>query len=147
MVVAADAFAQMVLSPLLGVIIDKIKSVRLVCIICSAMFAGGNVFYALLGLVPRGDVKIRVWLMLVSRVLVGSGTTINSAARFYVTAATLLSERTTHIALFSLFQTLGFLVGPGVMVRPMKNDNFNQNICNSPLPLGCSCISQLRTHP
>lgn len=30
-------------------------------------------------------------------------------------AATLLSERTTHIALFSLFQTLGFILGPGVM--------------------------------
>lgn len=35
--------------------------------------------------------------------------------RFYVAAATLLSERTTHIALFSLFQTLGFILGPGVM--------------------------------
>lgn len=35
--------------------------------------------------------------------------------RYYVAAATLLSERTTHIALFSLFQTLGFILGPGVM--------------------------------
>ena len=35
--------------------------------------------------------------------------------RFYVATATLLSERTTHIALFSLFQTLGFILGPGVM--------------------------------
>ena len=41
---------------------------------CSAMFAGGNVFYALLGLLPRGEVKIRVWMMLVSRFIVGSGT-------------------------------------------------------------------------
>ena len=46
----------------------------------------------------------------------GSGTTINACARYYVTAATLLSERTTHIALFSLCQTLGFILGPGVMV-------------------------------
>ena len=29
--------------------------------------------------------------------------------------ATLLSERTTHIALFSLFQTVGFILGPGLM--------------------------------
>ena len=42
---------------------------------------------------------------------------INAASRFYVTAATLLSERTTHIALFSLFQTVGFILGPGIMVR------------------------------
>ena len=41
---------------------------------CSLMFAGGNVFYALLGALPRGNIKIRVWMMLVSRFLVGSGT-------------------------------------------------------------------------
>ena len=33
-----------------------------------------------------------------------------------MTAATLLSERTTHIAFFSLFQTVGFILGPGIMV-------------------------------
>ena len=80
------------------------------------MFAGGNAFYALLGALPRGSVKIRVWMMLVSRFLVGSGTAINAASRYYVTAASLLSERTTHIALFSLFQTVGFILGPGLMV-------------------------------
>ena len=41
---------------------------------------------------------------------------INAASRYYVTAATLLSERTTHIALFSLFQTVGFILGPGIVV-------------------------------
>ena len=41
---------------------------------CSAMFAGGNVFYALLGLVPRGDIEIRLWMMLLARFIVGSGT-------------------------------------------------------------------------
>ena len=40
---------------------------------------------------------------------------INAASRYYVSAATLLSERTTHIALFSLFQTVGFILGPGLM--------------------------------
>ena len=117
MVVAADAFAQMILSPTLGFVIDKMKSVRIVCLVLSALFTGGNIFYALLGAFPKGDAKIRVWMMLVSRVVVGCGTTINSAARFYVTAATLLSERTTHIALFSLFQTLGFILGPGISVN------------------------------
>ena len=137
MVVAADAFAQMILSPLLGIVIDKLKSVRLVCMVLSLLFTGddydrvefynkdqktkknlgGNVFYAMLGAFPEGEVKIRMWMMLVARVIVGSGTTINSAARFYVTASTLLSERTTHIALFSLFQTLGFILGPGVSVE------------------------------
>ena len=81
LVVAADAAAQMLLSPLLGVVIDRLKSVRIVCIVCSIMFAAGNVFYALLGAFPRGDVKIRVWMMFVARFIVGAGTTINASAR------------------------------------------------------------------
>ena len=79
--VAADAAAQMICSPLLGVIIDRLKSVRLVCLVCSVMFAAGNVFYAMLGAFPKGDVKIRVWMMLVARFIVGTGTTINASAR------------------------------------------------------------------
>ena len=85
LVVAADAAAQMFLSPLLaGVIIDRLKSVRIVSIVCSVMFAAGNVLYALLGAFPRGDVKIRVWMMFVARFIVGSGTTINASARSLV---------------------------------------------------------------
>ena len=38
------------------------------------MFTGGNVVYALLGTLPRTEYKLRVWLMLVARFLVGSGT-------------------------------------------------------------------------
>ena len=38
------------------------------------MFAGGNVLYAVLGTLPRTDYQLRVWLMLVARFLVGSGT-------------------------------------------------------------------------
>ena len=58
MVVSADAFSQMVLGPLLGLLIDKIKSVRLVCLVLSALFAGGNIFYSLLGLFPKGKFKL-----------------------------------------------------------------------------------------
>ena len=56
-------------------------SVRLVCLVCAVMFAAGNVFYAMLGAFPKGDVKIRVWMMLVARFIVGTGTTINASAR------------------------------------------------------------------
>lgn len=52
----------------------RTKTVLPICMFCSAMFAGGNVFYALLGLLPKGEVKIRVWMMLVSRFIVGAGT-------------------------------------------------------------------------
>ena len=45
---------------------------------------------------------------------------INAATRYYVAAGSLLSERTTHIALLSLFQTGGFIMGPGLMVSPVS---------------------------
>ena len=69
LVVASDALAQFLFSPLLGATIDRLRSVRLVCLLCSALFCGGNVFYALLGAFPQGEVKIRVWMMLVARCL------------------------------------------------------------------------------
>ena len=39
---------------------------------------------------------------------------INAAARAYVSKVTTLKERTTHVALLSLFQSLGFLLGPAL---------------------------------
>jgi hypothetical protein len=39
-----------------------------------------------------------------SRFIVGVGTGINAPCRTYLSKATYTSERTTHIALFSLFQ-------------------------------------------
>ena len=39
---------------------------------------------------------------------------INSTGRYYVSLATRIEERTTHIALLSLFQTMGFIIGPGI---------------------------------
>ena len=51
----------------------RTKTVRPICLFCSVMFCGGNAFYALLGLVARTDYKLRVWLMLVARLVVGTG--------------------------------------------------------------------------
>jgi len=61
-------------------------------------------------------------MMLISRFVVGAGTGLNSAGRYYVASATLISERTTHIALLSLFQTIGFIIGPGIQaaLTPLK---------------------------
>ena len=43
-----------------------------------------------------------------------------SVARVYISGATFMSERTTHMALFSLAQTLGFIMGPGIQVSKMN---------------------------
>ena len=39
---------------------------------------------------------------------------INATARAYISKVTTLEERTTHVALLSLFQTLGFIMGPAI---------------------------------
>ena len=39
---------------------------------------------------------------------------INASARAYISKVTTVKERTHHTALFSLFQTLGFVIGPAV---------------------------------
>jgi len=116
LVVAADAAAQMIFSPIFGFITDRLKTVRPVALGSCVLFSGGNVLYALVGIFPRnGSVaKSRVWIMLAARFIVGIGTAINSTSRYYVSMATKIEERTSHIALLSLFQTLGFIVGPGI---------------------------------
>ena len=52
------------------------------------MFAGGNVFYALLPMFPRGDGNgnPRIWLALTARFIVGMGTGIFHKLRHFTTA-------------------------------------------------------------
>ncbi len=77
LVVAADAFAQMIFSPLFGYIADKLHQIRIVAIVCSVLFISGNAFYSLLSLIPREVSwmnKPRLWFMLIARLVVGIGT-------------------------------------------------------------------------
>ena len=117
-VVAADALGQLIFSPIFGLIADRLGSIRLVSLICCVTFCLGNAFYANVALVPANfladDVQSRMYAMLVARFVVGVGTAINAASRSYVSKATFESERTTHISLLSLFQTLGFVLGPAI---------------------------------
>ena len=115
--VASDALGQMLFSPLVGYLADRLKSIRLVSILCCLTFCAGNGFYACISLVPAdwaGLEQARMYAMLVARFVVGIGTAINAASRSYVSKATYENERTTHIALLSLFQTLGFVLGPAI---------------------------------
>ena len=116
-VVACDAAAQGIFAPLFGMIVDRTKTVRLIALLCCLTFSGGNVLYALVGLFDRSSgSKIRVYITMLARFIVGIGTALNSAVRYYVSSATLISERTTHTSFLSLFQTIGFILGPGIQV-------------------------------
>ena len=62
--------------------IFRIKTVRPVALLCCALFCGGNVFYALVGAFDRNALfgkefktfKVRLWMMVISRFVVGAGT-------------------------------------------------------------------------
>eukprot|EP00095_Tigriopus_kingsejongensis_P005990 maker-scaffold48_size466083-snap-gene-3.28 protein:Tk05990 transcript:maker-scaffold48_size466083-snap-gene-3.28-mRNA-1 annotation:"major facilitator superfamily domain-containing protein 8 isoform x8" len=118
-VVAVDALAQMIFSPIFGIWADKLNSIRVVALICTGTF-----FF-----VPReigGLHKPRVWSLLASRFIVGIGTSINASASSYVGKVTTLKERTTHVSLLSLFQTLGFVLGPALQaaLTPIGEKDF-----------------------
>ena len=88
-VVAADAFASMIFSPIFGYFCDRMGQIRGVSLLCGVLFTGGNAMYALLSLIPRGDNKIRVWMMLVARLIVGAGTSKLSYEVIHVYEVTL----------------------------------------------------------
>lgn len=76
-VVAADALAQMLFSPIFGILSDKLGQIRIVSMICAATFTIGNVMYAMASLVPQelwGIHIPRLWFVLATRFIVGMGT-------------------------------------------------------------------------
>ena len=138
-VVTADALGQMVFSLLLGLLADKLGKVRPVNLFCAGTFIAGNAMFSLISLVPQDALGMehpRTWSLFVVRFIVGIGIgkmfcffqyvhpiscntnviflAINASARAYISKVTTVKERTQHTALFSLFQTLGFVIGPAV---------------------------------
>ena len=76
-VVAADALAQMIFSPIFGYICDRIGSIRLVSLTCSLIFTLGHLFYSSIALVPKTIgflVQARLYAIFIARFLVGVGT-------------------------------------------------------------------------
>ena len=138
-VVAADALGQMVFSLLFGLLADKLGKVRPGNLLCAGTFIVGNAMFSLISLVPQDALGMehpRTWMLLVVRFIIGIGTgkmfcffqyahliscsikfiflAINASARVYISKVTTLKERTHHTALFSLFQLLGYVIGPAV---------------------------------
>ena len=93
LVVAADAFAQMIFSPIFGILSDKWGQIRIVSMICAGTFTIGNVMYALASLVPQDLWGIhipRLWFVLATRFIVGMGTCKTSAMQCPVILETVL---------------------------------------------------------
>ena len=113
--VAINPIGQMVFSPILGWITNKVGSIRVVCFLTCILYIIGNVIYSCLSLFPDShDGWWRSGFMLFGRLLVGISTANQAPIRAYIAGATFKHERNTHISILSLFQTLGFMIGPAI---------------------------------
>ncbi|KAJ8921577.1 hypothetical protein NQ315_010482 [Exocentrus adspersus] len=119
-VVAANPFAQMIFSPLVGWWSNKLGSIRIPLIVSLVVFTIASSIYSSLELF---DSYRKHW-MLWSRFLVGVSSANIAACRSYLSAATRFSERTKAVSMISLAQVLGFVVGPAIQaaVVPLGGD-------------------------
>ena len=76
-VVAADALAQMIFSPIFGYLCDHLGSIRIVSLTSSIIFSIGHLFYSSIALIPKSVgsiIQARFYAIIVARFLVGIGT-------------------------------------------------------------------------
>ena len=76
-VVATDALAQVIFSPIFGYMADKLGGIRFLSYGCGMLFAVGNLFYANISLIPKTSNVInqpRLFFMIFARLIVGIGT-------------------------------------------------------------------------
>lgn len=109
-VVAAHPLGQLLASPLAGLWANRAGRARPPLLASLALSAAGGALYALL--YAAGPHALPA--MLVARLAAGAGAAGVAVARSYLSAATLLSERTRAVAGVSLAQVLGFAAGPAL---------------------------------
>lgn len=109
-VVAANPFAQMLFSPLVGWWSNKLGTIRLPMLTSLALFTVASAMYSSLELFSG----YRKYWMLWTRFLIGVSSANIAACRSYVSAATKFSERTKAVSMISLAQVLGFIIGPAL---------------------------------
>ncbi|XP_055528938.1 major facilitator superfamily domain-containing protein 8-like isoform X2 [Wyeomyia smithii] len=107
-VFAVPPLGQLIFSPFIGWWTNKLSSIRVPILLLSTIFTIGNVLYAVLGEFEDH----REYILLLSRALVGVGTSAVTICRAYISAATRVSERTKTISYMALAQSLGLMVGP-----------------------------------
>ncbi|XP_037969233.2 major facilitator superfamily domain-containing protein 8 [Plutella xylostella] len=108
--VGMNPLGQLLFSPLLGLWANRAASPRAPIITSLLLFVVASVLYAELHLFRP---HAKYW-MLVARFLVGVSSANIAVARAYMSAATLVEERTRAVAAGSLAQVLGFVVGPAL---------------------------------
>lgn len=106
---AAPPAGQLLFSSLIGWCSNRTSSSRILFVLLTALYIFSNALYSAIELF---SVPQRKYIMLIARFGFGVATSINTISRAYISVATKFSERTKTIAICSLSQTLGLLVGP-----------------------------------
>ncbi|XP_067661430.1 major facilitator superfamily domain-containing protein 8-like isoform X2 [Haliotis asinina] len=139
-VVAAYSVGQLVASPFFGIWANCRGQSREPLVVSITLGIGANIMYAYLQTIPGH----KGLLMIISRGLIGFGAGNVAVVRAYVAGATSLSERTPAMANVSIFQSVGFILGPiiqsalvpisypGLVERP----EFHLNMYTAPAILG-----------
>ncbi|KAJ2951313.1 hypothetical protein O0L34_g5715 [Tuta absoluta] len=108
--VGANPLGQLLFSPLFGLWANRASSARAPLLASLALFVVASGLYSQLHLTRP---YAKYW-MVFARFLVGVSSANIAVARSYLSAATLVSERTRAVAGVSLAQVLGFVIGPAL---------------------------------
>ncbi|KAI5633337.1 major facilitator superfamily domain-containing protein [Phthorimaea operculella] len=108
--VGANPLGQLLFSPLFGLWANRAASARAPLLASLALFVVASGLYSQLHLTRP---YAKYW-MVFARFLVGVSSANIAVARSYLSAATLVSERTRAVAGVSLAQVLGFVIGPAL---------------------------------
>uniref|UniRef100_A0A7G3AV39 Putative transporter/transmembrane protein n=2 Tax=Lutzomyia longipalpis TaxID=7200 RepID=A0A7G3AV39_LUTLO len=100
----------MLFSPLFGFWSNKLTSIRIPLLLSLVIFTTASAVYSSIEILPSHH---KYW-MLISRFFVGVSSSNIAVCRSYLSAATRLKERTGAVAMVSLAQVLGFVVGPAL---------------------------------
>jgi len=118
-VVASNPLGQMVFSPILGYVSNRMGKIGPACMFTSVTYMIGNALYSILSIFPE---DARYPLLMLSRFTIGASAANAAPMRAYVSSATFQHERTFHMSILSAAQSLGMIVGPSVQaaLTPIK---------------------------
>lgn len=108
--IAAQPLAQLIFSPIMGYLGNKLGSVRILSMISMSFLALGFALYACVAALPEP----RRWYLFAARFLIGAAGGSITLCFSYIATATTTKERTTAVSLFQMAQSSAFVVGPAI---------------------------------
>ncbi|EFX78858.1 hypothetical protein DAPPUDRAFT_305114 [Daphnia pulex] len=108
--IAAQPLAQLIFSPIMGYLGNKLGSIRILSMISMSFLAAGFALYACVAALPEP----RRWYLFAARFLIGAAGGSITLCFSYIATATTTKERTMAVSLFQMAQSSAFVVGPAI---------------------------------